>query len=375
MACQQESTADWVVVSRIVDDMREGNLGASKHLPLKIPDGASGVFRLLRLHSDEDSLDGLLARVDLTGKTPAEVYHMILGRPPRPNELAELRQAPDLHQLFRGLLTSREFQAELIRLFLLAFPEKRRIFFVHIPKCAGTDLESHLAPRYLSIPHGLTAPAWTPTARFLATLSGLSTMVDFVPELFVYGHLPFNAYVRRIGIRPHDHVFTVLRDPIDLMISQANYNIGLLAKDPLHRRPDTQHVMRALGIEDLPDPIPQPLLRELAIRGLAEPRVARPNRICFQLGNGKADLTLENLISQNVEITDLARYRRWLKERWAIDATTQYNRSLPILRRDDIPEHIDFLRSQTDQDQLVFDTVTRALDQSESASLWGATLA
>ena len=175
---------------------------------------------------------------------------MILGRMPRPAEIARTNEAYDPVQFAVKLLTSREFQSEVIRLLLLAFPEKRRLFFVHISKCAGTDLEAHLTPRYLSIAHSMTAPAWNSTERLFGFLSRFSTMIEFVSEVLIYGHLPFNAYTRRIGIRPMDEVFTVLRDPIDIMISQANYNMGLLVKDPLRRRPDTRHVMEGLQLEE-----------------------------------------------------------------------------------------------------------------------------
>jgi hypothetical protein len=221
----------------------------------------------------------------------------------------------------------------------------------------------------------MTSPAWSVPQRLFGFLSGLASMVDFVPEIFIYGHLPFHAYVRRIGIRPSDHVFTVVRDPIDMMISQANYNAGLLAKDPTAQRPDTRQVMQRLGIEQFPNPAPAALLREFALRMLLNSEIARPNRICNQFGNGNAEASIENLISQDVEVTDLPRYRRWLKERWNIETKSQHNRSLAILSRADVTEHLDYLRSQTALDQQVFDLVSRALDRAETSSLRGSSLA
>ena len=46
---------------------------------------------------------------------------------------------------------SAAFQQEVLTLLLNAFPEKRRLLFVHIPKCAGSDLSHHLMTRYPSI--------------------------------------------------------------------------------------------------------------------------------------------------------------------------------------------------------------------------------
>jgi hypothetical protein len=352
-----------------------GNLADGQELILKAPGAAADLFRLLRLYDGEGDLDRLFARIDFSRTSPAELCHLILGRPLRPAEVASLHDAYDPAQFALKLLTSREFQSDVIRLLLLAFPEKRRLFFVHIPKCAGTDLETHLTPRYLSIAHSMTSSAWNSTARLFGFLSGFATMVEFVSDVLIYGHLPFNAYARRIGVRPVDDVFTVLRDPIEIMISQANYHIGLLVKDPHHRRPDTRHVMEGLQVESLPDPIPPTLLRKLALRALTNPQMVRADRICSHLGNGKADLTLENLISYDVEVTDTARYQRWLKERWAIDSNTRHNRSLSILQRSDVEEHIDFLRAQTEQDRILFDTIRRTLDKSGLSSLRGSALA
>jgi hypothetical protein len=194
-------------------------------------------------------------------------------------------------------------------------------------------------------------------------------------RILIYGHLPFHAYVRRIGTRPGDEVFTIMRDPIDIMISQANYNVGLLVKDPMARRPDTRHVVDRLELERLPMPVTQEMLREFAVRCLLDQHVVRANRICVHFGGGKADAAMQNLISQDVEVTDLTRYRRWLKERWNIDSNTRHNRSPAILRREDVTQHLDYLHSQTEQDQQVFDAVVRTLDRSDAASLRGSALA
>jgi hypothetical protein len=362
-------------MSQAIKKTQPGRLAAWDQVPLSAPSSLADVFRLFCLYNETDGLDALLARVVFTGKTPAELTASVLARAPHASELAGLREVYDPAQYFRTLVTSREFQTEMIRLFLLAFPEKRRLFFVHIPKCAGTDLESHLSPRYLSLGQGISSPAWTTTNRLFGLLSGLSTMVNFVPDIFIHGHLPFHNYVRTIGIRPHDEVFTVLRDPIEVVISQVNYNIGLLRVDPQAKRPDTRQVMSQLGIEKQDAAFSPGQLRELALRGLRTPAIARANRIVGQFGGGKAASALGNIISYDVEITELSRYRAWLKQRWGIESKTRRNASVPIIGRDDVTSHLDYLLEQTAEDRQIYETVWKALEKMDSPSLRGSSLA
>ena len=42
-------------------------------------------------------------------------------------------------------------QPRIVEMILNAHPEKRRLIFVHIPKCAGTDLTANLGTRYPTV--------------------------------------------------------------------------------------------------------------------------------------------------------------------------------------------------------------------------------
>lgn len=64
--------------------------------------------------------------------------------------------------------------------------------------------------------------------------------VASVQEIFVAGHTQFNQYAARIGTRLNDRIFTVIRDPIEIIMSMANYVISQFLADPKLERFDTR---------------------------------------------------------------------------------------------------------------------------------------
>ena len=112
---------------------------------------------------------------------------------------------------------------------------------------------------------------------FVAYLSAIARLAPGYDRFFVYGHMELNEYVKACGVRWSDHIFTVIRDPIDLMISQANYAIGRLRQDPSGRQPDTAEILQFLKLERLPELVSAGELKDLAIRALLDARIVRPN--------------------------------------------------------------------------------------------------
>src|SRR4051794_22778551 len=198
---------------------------------LAAPRNPRELFQLLAGHAvGKADLSDLLEPVDFAGVTPRHVYYGVLGRPPERFWSA----APDYDakaHFLRGL-RSPEFRVRAIELFLAAFPEKRRLVFIHIPKCAGTDLNYHLARRFLWLRHILSSPETVPDKTFFAELAMAAQRVESVQEIFVAGHIQFSHYAARIGTRLNDRIFTVIRDPIEIAMSMANYVVSQLLSDP-----------------------------------------------------------------------------------------------------------------------------------------------
>ena len=61
-------------------------------------------------------------------------------------------------------------QPRIVEMILNAHPEKRRLIFVHVPKCAGTDLTANLGTRYPTVHQTLADPNWMPPERLQASV-------------------------------------------------------------------------------------------------------------------------------------------------------------------------------------------------------------
>jgi hypothetical protein len=345
-----------------------------KDAPLPAPRSLRDTFELLSHYDPAQGIDAFVKRIDFGDLPPSYVYQVVHNRQPETVDALIGAKSASPGERFKHALLSDEFQQQIIRQFLTAFPEKQRLVFLHIPKCAGTNLEIHLIPRHLPLSGVIEATQWTSKAKMLEWLAGLVKAASLFDTVFVYGHILFGDYVRRIGTRWHDHIFTVVRDPLELAVSQANYCVGRLLIDPRATRPDTREAMAALGLEAIPNPFPVALAYDLVKKALANPRIAQPNRICTYLGDGQAEKALTNLAIHNVEVTDMARYPAWLAERWGVQAQTRYNRSPPLLTAEDAEPFRDELTNRCSEDYAVYGKIKTLLDATGATSVRGADL-
>ena len=316
--------------------------------------------------------------IDFTGVTPSQIYQVVLGRSPESVELAVIHPGYDPRNHFQGALLSTEFRKNILRSFLQAYQAKGRDVFIHIPKCAGTDLILNLGIRSVPLPKMLALDGWIPKAEFLEIVAGLARAAMSSERLFVYGHMELGEYVDLAGIRPDDRIFTVLRDPMDLMISQANYAVGRIRQDPTGQDPDAAEYLQFLGLTRVPEQISPGDLKDMTVKALLNKQVAEPNRACFYLGRGfhaRYATAMENLIIHNVEITTTNNYDRWLKERWGIGESARHNRSGSILSNAEARRLCGAaLADGIAEDQKLYDVVSWALRQSGTASVTGQDL-
>ena len=343
-------------------------------LRLPSPRRPRDTFALLSLLGRHNSLDTLLGRTDLETMTPSDVSFAALDR--APESARRLRRGGSYNGRtdFAAMLRGAEFQQRSPGLFLNAFAEKSRLVFIHLPKCAGSDLEMQVAPRFVSIPEALRSTEWISTDKLLRTLGGYANMARFMDTIFYYGHIDFEALRLEIGVRAGDRFFTVLRDPIELMLSNANYLVHRITTDPERRRPDTRHWVSLLGESAIPADLRGEAGLSLAEQVLRDPRLVPPNPMCAYLGAGRADQALNNLAVFDFEVTDIARYERWLRERWNVPRSPRFNRSKPLLSRQNSGRHLDYMMHMTEQDRRLYDQVARALDAAGTASIFGSML-
>jgi hypothetical protein len=349
-----------------------------RRAPVRMPRSRPELFHLLALFTPQTGLNEFIRMIDFTNVTPIQIYQVVLGRPPESVQVTLPYADYDPRDHFRGALLSKEFRENFQASFLNAFPGKGRDVFIHVPKCAGTDLILNLGRRSVPLPRMLAQEGWTTKTEFLEIVGGLARAAISGDRLFAYGHMELGEYIELAGIRPVDRIFTVLRDPIDLMISQANYAVGRIRQDPNGRDPDAAEYLRLLGLTHLPDQISPGDLKDLTVEALLNPLISEPNRASFYLGSGSRTryaIAMENLIIHNVEITTTTHYDRWLKERWGIEESVRHNRSEPILPNAEARRMCGAtLAKQIAEDQKLYDVVSWALCKSGAASVTGQEL-
>lgn len=342
---------------------------------VRLPRTQRGFFDLLSYLTPEGGLPAFLDMIDYSGVTPADILLTVLDRAPGEPSAALPPPVFDAKQRLSMTLLSVEFRQSIMSRLLRAYPEKGRDIFIHVPKCAGTDLIMNLGSRGLPLPRLLEVGGWLSTDDFFQTVAGFVRQLPDHDRIFVYGHMELGGYVYDAGIRSQDRIFTVIREPLDLMLSQANYAIGRLRQDPTGTAPDTAEILSRLGIPRLPEDVGDRELKDLATRALLHPEISQPNRACTYLGRGMEGTykaAMDRLVVHNVEITTMAHYERWLSERWGVGSSKRHNRSDVILTRNEVRWlYADTLAPAMVEDRKLFDTVSWALTQTGGASITG----
>ncbi len=350
-----------------------------RHAPAPMPRNQAELFRCLAAYNPRAGWDAFVENIDFTNITSHQIYQAVLGPQAGKADHAAGPIGQGSARHFREALVSRAFREHCLSAFLQAYSSKGRDVFIHVPKCAGTDLILNLGCRSIPLPKMLEIEGWIDDFEFIEVIAGLARAAMADERLFVYGHMELGHYIDIAGVRPDDRIFTVLRNPVDQMVSQANYAIGRLRQDPTGREPDAAEYLRLLGLTRLPDQISVAELKDLTFKALRDPLIAEPNRACFYLGRNFTTAfatALDNLIKYNVEITTTENYDRWLNERWGITSSSHHNSSEPIFS--DIEARRicgSALAAASAEDQKLFDVVSWALRRAGTASITGQQLA
>ena len=332
-------------------------------------------LRLFTMFDPAQGLYQLLTRIDFSRRRRAShIHYSVFGEyPVVPDNGASLGSYKGRDYL-NDLLFSRRFQDDIIPTVLRAFPEKRRLLFVHIPKCAGSDLSMHLARHYPSINQRLMDPAWTPKEALFRLLSTMIRELDFGDSVFVRGHINLGYFVDGQLIRPMDRVFTIVRDPIEMAISQVNYLMSKIAwnMESGNLDTDTAGWLNLLGLPGLPERITEDYQQEVCRKALHDPGIVLPNALCHWLGGGSAAEVIARLREHEVEVTDTARYNAWLRAQWGLDVHTRQNESLKFITSATLtPEDREYLASITDEDAKLYQVIQDRLATAGTPSIRG----
>lgn len=327
-------------------------------------------FNLLTLLEDKQGLYNLVARCDMSGRRIDQILYSVYGdsRPPTPK--TEVWNPAQAREIAYQALTSQAFQKAVKGLVLNAFPEKKRRFFIHVPKCAGTDLSAHLSVRFPAFHQSLTSRDYSSQHRLFGELSELVRILPFFDFVLVHGHMNLGDVLGAKLLRPVDEMFTTLRNPIDISLSQTNYILTRLMQDAERGAfgPDSRTWLLELGLDVTPAEVTRPMLDALRLPLLRDGSINRPDTMCEWLGGGEAAEVVDRLSELDAEVTTTRHYGGWLAGRWQIQSGTRRNESVPFLRREDLtPGDLDYLYDISIQDRQLYAEVEKRIDDAGSS--------
>jgi hypothetical protein len=342
----------------------------------RIPETITDMIKLCRFFDQERGIESILNHVDWADITPAQVYSAVLNRLPESRQVAVRRAGYSSRDHFEVVLNSREFQENMISLLTSAFPSKRRLVFIHIPRTAGTDLEGNLEQRYPNIHHKVTVPEDIEKSELFSCLKAFAEDIDLSEAIFISGHIELRWYCDHRICRFGDHLFTIVRDPMDLWVSWVNYVVMVVLAPENDGRPDKKRWMAMLGIEALPSSIDDNYRKLLATKVIRTESIVGRNILCSYLGAGTADSALEMLARCSVEITTIELYPEWLQHSWGVRTTTRRMQSATIITKHTLSqEDYDYLYERSGEDQILYGRITDSLAASGNLSVNGLVLA
>jgi hypothetical protein len=229
-------------------------------------------------------------------------YRSFLKRNP---ETVELARRP-----FRGLkdeliafTLSDEFKQYFGLLVLDEFPELHRDLFVHVPKTAGTSV--YIAAEY--------DPRFVVVRSPNADIADIGDWKQYCYEIsqqlfdlqkthvFIKLHLTLSDIERFRLRRPEEQVYTIVREPMALMISYVNFALTRVASFVGEQNPprDVVDMRRAMGY--CANKSLMSCINDTAIIGLIDNYIPM-NPMCSCLGATDAEGAFENIWRYGVQI-------------------------------------------------------------------------
>jgi hypothetical protein len=339
---------------------------------LPAPHDLRELIQYFVLYNSEKGLHSVLQPIDCKSLDRNTIMRMLLGRdapPPAPDAVFSARDylknvmgRPDTMQMLRPLIAR-------------AFADKQRRIFIHIPKTAGSDLTEGLRQFSPALREGdFKAGVSTPEEMYMG-LREFAIGIPYADLITFIGHERLTWYQTHDLIRPNDDVFTILRDPVDMVFSFVSYVLTMCEKVRTQPRRDVQIWLRAMGLDEVPE-WPSPDARvEFGRRVLRCPGVVAPERTTFYLGDMTAQGALEAAIATNIEITDITRYDAWRQTKFGLGKSEHRHASLPYFARTAASkEDIEYAHDLTGHDRVFYAKAIQALQRSEALSVRGQVL-
>ena len=334
------------------------------------------LLNLFVFYEADKGLPSILGRLDCGAMSKRQISACVLGRAPDNWQAALDGENFVPRAAFANRLNSVEFQTRIREIVLNAFPEKRRTIFVHIPKCAGSDLTVGLRRQVPMLHYNLATPEITQKPDLFAALKEIVLCAPFSNTIAISGHVPLRWYQERNLVRYEDDLFTVVREPRSMIFSYISFILTRLKTFVGTKRNDTTNWLKAIGMTEIvPDPSPAYLV-EIGSRLLRTPQVTSRNMICNNLARGQAVGAIENAVLTGIEITETQRYSAWKQAKFGLPSERRVNESQPLYTPELAPAaDRDFIDEMVSEDLVVYGKIMAALERQGALSIKGTVLA
>ena len=302
-------------------------------------------FELFIAMGQNASFQGLARGIEQQNVEPRLVVFGILGRWPTSAELEALEQPYKRTRHIQSLIASAEFRTPIIRRLFEAFPERQRLFYVRIPRCAGEHAMATLNMKHPILPTNLGADEFRPASVLVPLLGNLlnrfgnsRTLVVAQPKLSPFIDSPagstagpdplhLNA-LQSSPCRATDLIFAIVRPPEQLLLSLVNGTLTALRR-PAHPEEAKQVTTDRARYAPLPRPEDHAGWQALGRRVLSD--VALKNPICSALGDGTAANALAACSRILIQLVALDGYQTWARSAFECYPPDRMNVSDPVL--------------------------------------------
>ncbi|MGE0223227.1 MAG: hypothetical protein AB7F35_18175 [Acetobacteraceae bacterium] len=334
------------------------------------------LFQAFAAYSPETGLDGLLRQFDFSGVPPRQAYYALFGRAPEKRAAAVPQPRFAAQTKFARGLASDEFRRTLIPQFLEAFPEKKRLLFLHIPKTAGSELSARLMRKYPYLSSQTLQPGWGTTEAICAQVRSAVLRLAESEHVLICGHNTLQRYRDWRAVRYDDRLFAVLRDPVRATMSQVNYVLTRMFLKVANPEPDIVSWRRLFGVSEEETGTDKGRIVELASRILRNQNLVPAGRACRFLGGTTAEAAIDLAICYDVDLTDVEHLDTWCSAQFGIEEKGASNISQCYVSADDLsPADLDHIGAITTEDARLYAVVRERMERLGAPSVRGVQLA
>lgn len=287
-----------------------------------LPNRPRGLFELFSAMGTTATFDGLRRALEFGAADIRDITALVLNRWPTAAEIAEARAPFAAWPHMAGLLRSEEFRRHIVRRVCDAFPERRRLLCVQVPRTANRHILNALDGKHPLLPLDLSDRRYASPetlapelGRILSRVNASNSLAVALPSLGAFidtapsrqrAHDPLGWEEPVAPFRAGDLLFCIVREPQSRALSQVNGMIATLRSDPeaAARSP----LAREMG--PLPPPDRIPAWRQFGRALLAS--VAR-NPVCHALADGTSAAALVAAQRAPLHLVPLNTYMVWAR--------------------------------------------------------------